>query len=95
MRRFCCFLVAMSSVPPYQGSIYMNKLPNSIIIGGKSDGERVYADAKAHQVVHRGERYLRMPPWMCGNQDIFVPATVSYEQLMQMLVETYERSKQQ
>lgn len=95
MRRFCCFLVAMSSVPLYQGSIYMNKLPNSIIIGGKSDGERVYADAKAHQVVHRGERYLRMPPWSCGNQDIFVPATVSYEQLMQMLVETYERSKQQ
>jgi hypothetical protein len=85
----------MSSVPHYQGSIYMNKLPNSIIIGGKSDGERVYADAKAHQVVHRGERYLRVPGWLVGNQDIFVPATVSYEQLMQMLVETYERSKQQ
>jgi hypothetical protein len=84
----------MSSVPHYQGSIYMNKLPNSIIIGGKSDGERVYADAKAHQVVHRGERYLRVPGWLVGNQDIFVPATISYEQLMRMLVETYERSKQ-
>lgn len=85
----------MSSVSHYQGSIYMNKLPNSIIVGGKSDGERVYAEAKAHQVVHRGERYLRVPGWLVGNQDIFVPATVSYEQLMQMLVETYERSKQQ
>ncbi|TXH49337.1 MAG: hypothetical protein E6Q97_22905 [Desulfurellales bacterium] len=73
----------------------MSKLPNSIIIGGKSDGERVYADAKAHQVAHRGERYNRVPPWMCGNQNIFVPPLVSYEQLMQMLVDSYERSKQQ
>lgn len=83
----------MSSDPHYQGSIYMNKLPNSIIIGGKSDGERVYADAKAHQVVHRGERYLRVPCWLVGNQDIFVPASLSYEELMHKLIDSYERSK--
>lgn len=72
----------------------MNKLPNSVIIGGTSDAQRIYADAKAHQVMHRGERYMRVPPYMVGNQDIFVPAALSYEQLMELLVESYIKLKE-
>ena len=71
----------------------MNKLPNSTLIGGTSDAQRIYADAKAHQVIHRGERYMRVPPYMIGNLDIFVPATLNYAQLMELLVESYIKLK--
>jgi hypothetical protein len=72
----------------------MNKLPNSTLIGGTSDAQRIYADSKAHQVTHRGERYMRVPPYMIGNLDIFVPAALSYAQLMELLVESYVKMKE-
>jgi len=72
----------------------MNKLPNSTLIGGTSDAQRIYADPKAHQVLHRGERYSRIPGWLIGNQNVFVPAMLSYEQLMELLVESYVNLKE-
>ena len=72
----------------------MNKLPNSTIIGGTSDAQRIYADPKAHQAMHRGERYMRVPCYLVGNQDIFVPASLSYSQLMELLVESYVKLKE-
>jgi hypothetical protein len=70
----------------------MTTEPNSLIIGGKHDRTRIYADPKQHQVVHCGVRYSRVAAWMLGWQSVFTPSTMSFSDLMELLIRNYEKN---
>jgi len=68
----------------------MSNEPNSLIIGGTHDRTRIYAEPNQHQVAHGGVRYSRVALWMLGGQSVFTPATMSFSDLMELLVSNYQ-----
>jgi hypothetical protein len=69
----------------------MSNEPNSLIIGGTHDRTRIFAEPNQHQVVHSGVRYNRVCSWMLGGQCVFTPATMSFADLMELLIRNYEK----
>lgn len=64
---------------------------SAIIISGDHAGQRIQVTKDTNQVTLGDCRYSRVAAWLIGNQQLFAPALLSFDQLMELLVLSYEK----
>lgn len=64
---------------------------SAIIISGDHAGQRISVTKETNQVTLGDCRYSRVAAWMVGGVNLFAPALLSFEQLMELLVLSYEK----
>ncbi len=63
----------------------------ALIIGGPFDGARTIVESNDYHVTLGDTKYSRVSRWMVGGQHMFAVAKLSTDQLMELLVLSYEK----
>ena len=70
-------------------TIHMKHEPNSLILGGEHDGQRVYTTPKQHHIRIGDQSYHRVPQYLIADQDVFKTAQLSMSEMFELLFRSY------